>query len=324
MEKDALPRWDLSVIYPSPSSPEFKADVKKVSELKGIIIDNLESFGIRKLLELLNESAALVSNLDSYSAALLSTDTSNSLYMKAVSDAEEASSAYDEAWQAFVRSAARRSDEFSDEALEDYRLLLDEILTLSRHQMSEAEEKLTSDFLRLSSSSWERLQEAVTSTASNNGKTLIELRALATAQERSVRRDAYEREKTILKEHEVALAYSLNGVKGTTLMLEKRRGWSSPLERSLFQSRTTRKALDALIHAIEKSIPTFRSYMGVKARLLGLEKLSWYDIMAPVGKAKRSYTFKEAEDIVISAFSSFSKEMGEFAASAFKNGWIDA
>ena len=190
MEKDALPRWDLSVIYPSPSSPEFKADVKKVSELKGIIIDNLESFGIRKLLELLNESAALVSNLDSYSAALLSTDTSNSLYMKAVSDAEEASSAYDEAWQAFVRSAARRSDEFSDEALEDYRLLLDEILTLSRHQMSEAEEKLTSDFLRLSSSSWERLQEAVTSTASNNGKTLIELRALATAQERSVRRDA--------------------------------------------------------------------------------------------------------------------------------------
>ena len=87
MERDALPRWDLSVIYPSPSSPEFKADVKKVSELKGIIIDNLESFGIRKLLELLNESAALVSNLDSYSAALLSTDTSNSLYMKAVSDA---------------------------------------------------------------------------------------------------------------------------------------------------------------------------------------------------------------------------------------------
>ena len=165
MERDALPRWDLSVIYPSLSSPEFKADVKKVSELKGIIIDNLESFSIRKLLELLNESAALVSNLDSYSAALLSTDTSNSLYMKAVSDAEEASSAYDEAWQAFVRSAARRGDEFSDEALEDYRLLLDEILTLSRHQMSEAEEKLTSDFLRLSSSSWERLQEAVTSTA---------------------------------------------------------------------------------------------------------------------------------------------------------------
>ena len=217
-----------------------------------------------------------------------------------------------------------RLDEFDVPELKDYKKLKEDIMILFRHQMSDSEEKLASEFLRLSSSSWERLQQAVTSCAANGGKTLIELRALATSPDRNIRRDAYEREKTILKEHEVALAYSLNGVKGTTLMLEKRRGWSSPLERSLFQSRTTRKALDALIHAIEKSIPTFRSYMGVKARLLGLEKLSWYDIMAPVGKAKRSYTFKEAEDIVISAFSSFSKEMGEFAASAFKNGWIDA
>ena len=80
----------------------------------------------------------------------------------------------------------------------------------------------------------------------------------------------------------VICIYAKGSAARSRLMLEKRRGWSSPLERSLFQSRTTRKALDALIHAIEKSIPTFRSYMGVKARLLGLEKLSWYDIMAPV------------------------------------------
>ena len=322
MEKDRLPHWDLGPIYPSVDSNEFKADLARIYELKDVITGNLESFSIAKLLSLLSEAGALVSNTSSYASAILSTNTSESAYMKAVNDAEAAENAYQEAWQAFVRSASFRRDEFSSPELKDYSLLLSEIEVLSRHQMSEAEENLALDFLSLSSSSWERLQQAITSSASNGGMTLIELRALSTHPSREVRRDAYMREKAILKEHETALAYSLNGVKGTTLMLEKRRGWSSPLERSLFQSRTTRKALDALIHAIEKSIPTFRSYMGVKARLLGLEKLSWYDIMAPVGKAKRSYTFKEAEDIVISAFSSFSKEMGEFAASAFKNGWI--
>ena len=324
MEKDLLPHWDLSEIYPSPESGEFKADLKKVYELRDEIMENLEDFSIKKLIDLLNDSASLCSNLSAYSSALLSTDTSNSTYLKAVGETEDAEIAYEEAYQAFIRSASKRSDEFSSEDLEDYKLFLSEIITLSTHQMCDAEERLASQFLKVSASSWERLQEAITSSASDDGKTLIELRALASHPDREVRKDAYLREKAILKEHETALAYSLNGVKGTTLLLEERRGWKSPIERSLFTSRISDKALSALISAIEEKIPMFRHYLNVKASLLGLDKLSWYDVIAPVGRNGRMYSFSEAKDIIISSYSAFSPEMGAFVEGAFENNWIDA
>ncbi len=324
MEKDRLPHWDLSEIYPSPESGEFKADLKKVYELRDEIMENLEDFSIKKLIDLLNDAASLCSNLSAYSSALLSTDTSNSTYLKAVGETEDAEIAYEEAYQAFIRSASKRSDEFSSEDLEDYKLFLSEIITLSTHQMSDAEERLASQFLKVSASSWERLQEAITSSASDDGKTLIELRALASHPDREVRKDAYLREKAILKEHETALAYSLNGVKGTTLLLEERRGWRMPLDRSLFLSRISDKALSALISAIEEKIPMFRRYLNVKASLLGLDKLSWYDVIAPVGRNGRMYSFSEAKDIIISSYSAFSPEMGAFVEGAFDNNWIDA
>ena len=142
MEKDRLPHWDLSEIYPSPESGEFKADLKKVYELRDEIMENLEDFSIKKLIDLLNDAASLCSNLSAYSSALLSTDTSNSTYLKAVGETEDAEIAYEEAYQAFIRSASKRSDEFSSEDLEDYKLFLSEIITLSTHQMSDAEERL--------------------------------------------------------------------------------------------------------------------------------------------------------------------------------------
>ena len=68
----------------------------------------------------------------------------------------------------------------------------------------------------------------------------------------------------------------------------------------------------------------FRHYLNVKASLLGLDKLSWYDVIAPVGRNGRMYSFSEAKDIIISSYSAFSPEMGAFVEGAFENNWIDA
>ena len=190
--------------------------------------------------------------------------------------------------------------------------------------MSPAEESLANEMMKVSASSWERLQAAVTSSIADGDKTLIELRGLAMNPDRSIRKDAFEREIRILGEHKTALAAALNGVKGTVLILEKRRGWKSPIERSLFSSRITGKALDALIGALEESLPMFRSYFDTKAKLLGLDKLAFYDLFAPVGHSSKSYSFDEAKNIVIGSYSSFSPEMGAFVQSAFDRGWIDA
>ena len=188
-------------------------------------------------------------------------------------------------------------------------------------------EELAADLMRSGSDSYDRLQEAVSSSAcaSLDGEdlTVIQLRSLATSTDRETRRKAYEAELKVWKEHEISFAYALNGVKGTCLSLEKRRHWNSPIERSMHGARINQKILDALIGTLEKNLPMFRSYLKAKANLIGVDKLAFYDLFAPVGDANMSYSLEEARDFVAKQYGSFNPAMGRFAAHAFDNGWID-
>ncbi len=320
-----LPRWDLSSIYPSPDSSVFHDDVVKLGR-KGEELAALcsSSAPLRTLIALKDECDATAMTLSAYTEALLSTDSENPFYLRAMGEAEEALVLYSRAEDAFIRAAASRKDEFGDPSLADHAKYLADILTESRHMMSPEEEALAADLSRSGSSAWERMMAAVTSTAVSGGKTLTELRALASSPDRNVRRDAWEREIRLLDEHKCAVAAALNGVKGTVLVLEKRRGWADPLDRSLFSSCIDREILSALIGAIEDSLPSFRRYFRTKARLLGLERMDFFDLFAPVGTSVREYSFDEAVSIVISSYSSFSEEMGRFAEKAVSSRWIDA
>lgn len=323
MEK--LPKWNMDSIYKGPESEEFLSDIEKSKKLSAALIESAKrKDSILSLIESADYLKALATTYSAYASALLTTDTQSPVFIKAVSLAEDGESIVSDALSKLVYYLKDRKDEFDDVNLEPYKLFLHEVDVESSHQMSLAEESLANDMMRVSASSWERLQASVTSSISDGDKTLIELRALATNSDRSVREDAFNREIKILKEHEVALAAALNGVKGTCLLLEKRRRWENPIDRSLFSSRITHKTLDALISALEKSLPMFRSYFNTKAKLLGIDKMAFYDLFAPVGSSDRLYSFDEAKRIVIDSYSSFSKEMGDFVKSAFEKEWIDA
>jgi pepF/M3 family oligoendopeptidase len=120
------------------------------------------------------------------------------------------------------------------------------------------------------------------------------------------------------------LAAALNGVKGFSVSLDRRRGWEGPLEKAREQSRISKATLDSLLLAMEESLPAWRRYLKAKARLLGVDKCAFYDLFAPAGKADRTYAWDEARDIVIEKFGAFSRDMGDFAAAAFRDNWLDA
>lgn len=323
MEK--LPKWNLSSIYKEPLSEEFLSDTEKSKVLAKELVEAAKrKDSILSLIERADYLKALVTTYSAYASALLSTDTSNPMYIKSVSLAEEGSVSASDALSKLCYYLKDRKSEFSSPELEPYKLFLHEIAVEADHQMSPEEESLANDMMRVSASSWERLQASVTSSIADGDKTLIELRGLATNPDRKVREDAFNRELKILEQHKVALAASLNGVKGTCLMLEKRRGWSDPLDRSCYMARISKKTLDALISALGDALPMFRSYFDTKAKLLGIDKMAFYDLFAPVGESDKRYTFEDAKRIVIDSYTGFSKEMGDFVRSAFENEWIDA
>ena len=106
--------------------------------------------------------------------------------------------------------------------------------------------------------------------------------------------------------------------------LNRRRGRKDALESAIEQARIDRPTLEAMLTAMEASFPMFRKYFDHKAKLLGKEKLAWWDLFAPVGKTGKTYTFEEARDFVLANFEGFSPELRTFAKRAFDNNWLDA
>ena len=325
MTNEKLPKWDLESIYPSVTSPLFEDDInaiyQKAEELKSKSADKNSS--ILSILSLYDEMADIVENVGSYVYTSFSVNTTDRDVLAAMGKAEKAQTVASDASTVMVHYLSQRTDEFSSPELEPYALFLKEVKTEAEHMMSLEEEALANEMLQVSASAWSRLQESVTASIHDGDKTLTQLRGLAMDSDRSVRKDAYEREVKILADNKTAIASALNGVKGTALLLEKRRGWKDPLDRSCNTARISRKALSALIEALEESLPIFRDYLKTKAKLLGLERLEWYDMFAPVGDASMSFTFEEAKALIIDAYSSFSPEVGAFIKNALDSHWVD-
>lgn len=328
---EANKRWDLSPIYPSVDSKEFKDDLKKLSDLLARFRTSLadKNTALEALIKMRNEVSDLFETLNSYAYCNVSVNTTDKAAVNALNKVEELSvdmAVCDTMFNSFVAMHKDQVDAFCKKNPE-YGFVLGEIEKEASHQMSTEMESLAADLMRSGSDSFERLQETISSSAcadfEGERKTVIELRALATSPDRETRRKAYEAELKVWKEHEIAFCYALNSIKGTSLSLEKRRNWESPIERSISTARISRKTLDALISTLEKNLPMFRSYLKTKAKLLGIKKCAFFDLYAPVGKVEMSYTFDQAKDFVIRQYGAFNPAMGEFAKNAFDNRWID-
>ncbi|MFZ5827150.1 MAG: M3 family oligoendopeptidase [Bacillota bacterium] len=119
------------------------------------------------------------------------------------------------------------------------------------------------------------------------------------------------------------IAHALNHLAGFRLNLYKHRGWDSVLKEPLDMNRMTRATLDAMWTAVESSKGKLTQYLDRKAKLLGAEKVAWYDLDAPVNSATRKVSYEEAAQFVEEQFRKFSPAMAEFARNAFHSRWIE-
>ncbi|MBR5098662.1 MAG: M3 family oligoendopeptidase [Spirochaetales bacterium] len=324
-------RWNLSPIYPAVDSKEFNDDLAKLKQLLAQFRAKLESGNVEvsELVEMENEIEDIEETLGSYAYCNVSVNTTDKAAVNALNKVEELSmdtAVCETLFNTYVAEHKAQIDAFCKEN-PDYRFIFDEIAEEARHQMPKELEELAADLMRSGSDAFGRLQETISSSACAelDGKklTVIQLRALATNADRETRRKADEAELKVWKEHEIAFCYALNSIKGTSISLEKRRNWESPIDRSIAGARISRKTLDALIGTLEKNLPMFRRYLKTKAKLLGLEKCAFFDIFAPVGKASMNYTYEQAREIVVKQYGAFNPAMGQFAANAFDKNWID-
>jgi len=199
--------------------------------------------------------------------------------------------------------------------------------------MSEVEEGLYAELVATGSTAWGQLQGVVTSqltatVAMPDGPQdlpITAIRGLASHADAAVRRAAYEAEMDAWPKVAAACAAAMNGVKGEANVVNRRRGWASPLDASLFANSVSRPTFDAMQAAVVDSLPAFRGWLRAKARLHGhAGGLPWYDLFAPLPFAPAEVTWDDGLEIVRHAFGSYGGSLAGMVDRAVDGRWIDA
>ncbi|HKI54021.1 MAG TPA: M3 family oligoendopeptidase [Anaerolineales bacterium] len=348
----SAPRWDMTNVYPSLESNEFKAAVddfkKQAADLGDYFVEVVQKTDentppdqlgpiVSEVVDRFNAAYILSNTIDNYIYSFTSTDSRNKLAAQLESEFEQSYlplrnlNVKFSSWLGKIAPALDKSFEHGASAKE-HAFILKEEAEQSKYLMSESEESLAAELSLSGGNAFSKLRSKTVSQVSVDfeldgemqklpSPALINLRTHA---DEDVRRRGYEAENEAWKSVEETLAACLNGVKGEVITLNKRRGREDALHSSLEAARIDRDTLNAMLGAMKDSFPMFRKYYKHKAKLIGKEKLAWWDIFAPVGKTDTRYTYEEARDFILDAFEKFSPELRTFSERAFENNWIDA
>ena len=339
-----LPTWDMTQYFPSLESEEFRSEIASVKAQIAEVSKKVDA------LDSVNDPAAFVADYLATTADLTNrigllyafigghytVNTRDAVALKTMSELQIAMIPLSKISTRITAWLGKQDIEAiingSDIAKEHEYILRREQIDAA-HQMSQQEEDLAAELTLSGGSAWGDLQSQVSSQIEvtlekTPGETVTlpmsDVRNLANHADRDVRRRAFEAEVDAWKQWETPLAAALNGVKGEHVTVSEKRGWDSILESTLHQNHIDEQTLDAMMSAARDAFPDIRRYWAAKAKAIGVEKLEWFDITAPVSKNEREWQWDEGMAFLLEQFGSFSDKMRDMAQQALDERWIDA
>lgn len=337
--------WSLKELYPSFESEEFKIDMdkltSKISEVNEwaneIIKDNNDILvKLEEYIKRYSKLTELISKIGSFIELSISVNTKDTealrysdIFEKKLTHMVEASTKLERYISTIdnIECIIEKS-----ELLKAHEYVLKRIVEQSKYLLSDKEESIIANMKNTGSNAWSKLKDNLISSLMVEIKENNEVKeypltvVLNMAEDKSekVRKRAYEAEIASYKKVEEGVAAALNGIKGEVLTVCDFRGYKSPLEKTLLDSRMDEESLNAMLDAMKESLPVFRKYLRRKAEMLGHKNgLPFYDLYAPISNADMKFTYDEGAKFVVKNFRTFSDNLGNFAQKAIDNNWID-
>ncbi len=211
----------------------------------------------------------------------------------------------------------------SNPALAEYKHYLERILRRVPYLLSETEERLVIIKDRNGVNAWQMLQGDWLSTRrfeieiEGEKKTLPygEIIGFFQSPDRDLRKRANQVVYEGLGKDEILWASAIRAVCADHLQMCELRRYPNPMTQSLMANDVDQQTIDSLMRTMEKNIGLYQRYLRLKARIMGLEKLANYDIVAPLpGAPKRVYSWRDSRREVVAAYIGFDEEAG---------GWVD-
>lgn len=228
----------------------------------------------------------------------------------------------EEKWQSFLQ----------DEELQALSFPLNERRAVAKTKMAPELEALATDLQIDGYHAWSHLYYTIVGDMSiqleRDGKTqnlsMGQAANLMSNPDREVREEVFHKYEAAWADKAELFSSTLNHLAGFRINLYKNRGWDDVLAEPLQRNRMERATLDAMWAAVQGGKPHLVKFLERKAELLGLDKVAWYDLRAPVGDAGKEIPFADARHFVVEQFRKFSPEIADFTQKALDNHWVEA
>ena len=102
------------------------------------------------------------------------------------------------------------------------------------------------------------------------------------------------------------------------------RGYDSPIQPTHLRNKVPADVVETMMLVTTEHFNLAQQYYSLKAKMLGIPKLSGSDLYAPVNTSDRVIPFEEGKALVLDSFGSFSSEIGQIIEQSFSENWIDA
>ena len=142
--------------------------------------------------------------------------------------------------------------------------------------------------------------------------------------DRKVRRTAYENYMDTYIEHKNTLATNLiHSIKANVFYMRARKHESS-LAASLYDLNIPTEVFYNLIDTFKKNLPVWHRYFEMRRKALGLKKLAYYDMWAPITKKKVKVPFDKGVELISKSLAPMGKDyVDTLRKGVLKERWVD-
>ena len=332
--------WDLSDLYDGGDDPRIAQDVEQTEAAAAAFreryygrVAELSAGELREAIEERERIESIFTRAIYYAHLWYSTDQNDAPRGALVARLTEKGATVDTQLLFFGLEIAALDDEQADaliasDELENWHHWLHTIRKFRPYVLTEPEEKILTEKSVSGFAAWDRLFDELLAAikVDLDGSELGFEAAMSKlySPDRDLRRRASEAISDALEPGLKTRSYIFNTIAVDKSIDDRLRGYSTWISARNLSNDTTDDAVEALIDAVVGRYDVVQRYYTLKAKLLGLDRLSFYDRMAPLDEDTTQIDWPEAKQLVLDAFSDFSGDVGEIISRFFDENWIDA
>jgi len=332
--------WDLSDLYDGSDDPRLEEHIQEAEQAAAAFRDRFHGkvaeLGAAELADAIAERERIeevLTRVGYFAHLYFATDMADPPRGALVARITEKGATLDTQLLFFGLEIADLADDAADALLagaelDRWRHWLTSLRKFRPYLLSEPEEKIVTEKTVSGVSAWGRLHEELLGAlrVELDGEEISFEGAMSKlySADGDVRRSASEAVTEALEPGLRTRTFIFNTILVDKWIDDRLRGYPTWISSRNLRNDTTDEAVQALVDAAVARYDVPQRYYTLKAKLLGVDRITFYDRFAPIGEDPSKVAWGEARDIVVGAYADFAQDAGDIVERFFTGSWIDA